>query len=128
MLSNIYLFRKDAKGKKDQKHQNATNTQPDPAQQEAKKKDKAAIGSLEGLPKRDRQRIEKLLAEVEYEEAHGNNDAADKLRQRIKDVKAAAKAKAEHKAERMAEVEAAGHETTKVIHSGGRKNKVGVQA
>lgn len=62
------------------------------------------------------------MAEVEYEDAHGNSDAALKICERIASFKAAAKAKAERKAERKS---TGGEEEIKVIHSGGhRKTKV----
>ena len=76
----------------------------------------------EDLTKKDRQKLEKIVAGIQYAEAHGDNAEAEKLRQRLNQANDQARAKAAHKAERQAERVAKGeaHDSTKVVH-GGRK-------
>lgn len=80
----------------------------------------------ENLTKKDRQKLEKIVAGIEYAEAHGDYDEADKLRQRLNQANDQARAKAAHKAERQAERDANGeaHDSTKVVHGGRKPPKV----
>lgn len=77
----------------------------------------------DNLPKKERAKLEKIIANIEYAEAHGDNAEANKLRQRLVEVNEQARAKAAHKAERDAERTAqAGGTTTKVLHGGRKAN------
>ena len=116
----------DKKGKGDKKHEaeaaassavNTASVMPE------------GFRMADNLTKKDRQKLEKIIAGIEYAEAHGDEAEAEKLRQHLNDVNEQARVKVAHKAERAAERVAKGqaHDSTKVVHSGGRSSKV-VQA
>ena len=130
-FSLFWSLRKDAKGgdkkggKKDPQYEPAapptfTSIYPE------------GFRMAENICHKDRQKLDKILANIEYAEAHGADDEAKKLRQKLTEVNQQARAKAAHKAERDAEIAAAKggtHTTdsTKVVH-GGRKVHPKVEA
>uniref|UniRef100_A0A7S3L129 Uncharacterized protein n=1 Tax=Amphora coffeiformis TaxID=265554 RepID=A0A7S3L129_9STRA len=79
----------------------------------------------ENISKKDKQKLEKILANIEYAEAHGNDADANKLREKLKQVNNEARATAVRKAERAATAPAG---TTTVVHSGRKPHAPKVQA
>lgn len=67
--------------------------------------------------------IEKLIAKIEYAEAHDDYDEADKLRERIETVKSQAVEKKLKKANKVLEGGKTSKDGVRVVHHGGNKQK-----
>ena len=65
----------------------------------------------DNLNKKEKHMVEKLEAQIEYEEAHDHPDTAEKYRERIERINE--KASSRHKAEH--------DDPIKVVHNGGHK-------
>ena len=79
----------------------------------------------ENISKKDKQKLEKILANIEYAEAHGNDADANKLREKLRQVNDEARVTAARKAERAA---AAPTGATTVVHGGRKAHAPKVQA
>ena len=79
----------------------------------------------ENISKKDKQKLEKILANIEYAEAHGNDSDANKLREKLRQVNDEARVTAARKAERAA---AAPTGATTVVHGGRKAHAPKVQA
>lgn len=120
----MYFHRKDAKSGGDKKGGHRKEGEP-AAPPTTSSIYPADFRMAENITKKDRQKLEKILANIEYAEAHNDDEEGDKLRDRLKIVNEEARARAAHRAERDAERTAAADADnggTKVIH-GGRKAK-----